>query len=188
MKEIYVILAFHAHEPTWELPQKLLENIDDVYLKQALKDENWLLRRSAEGRDIYMELVNFAWKLQSPISLEITNELLNQITDLLPETLNALKKAYHSGLIYPIYGYAHHTHIALLTEPEIEDEIRLNREHIHDILKVPRPKYPGLFPIEGSLDASKLGALKNSEIKWVIFPNFDHNKTLYQCDGELNEK
>ncbi len=69
----------------------------------------------------------------------------------MPETLNVLKKAYHAGLIYPVYGYAHHTHIALLTEPEIEDEIRLNREHIHDILKVPQPKYPGLFPIEGSL-------------------------------------
>jgi len=188
VKEVYVILAFHAHEPTWELPQKILENIDDVYLKQALKDENWLLRRRAEGRDIYMELINFAWKMQSPVALEITNELLNQMTDLMPETLSELKKAYNAKLIYPVYGYAHHTHIALLTEPEIEDEIRLNREHIHDILKVPQPKYPGLFPTEGSLDANKLGALKNSGIKWVIFPNFDHDKTNYQADGELNEK
>lgn len=188
MKEIYVILAFHAHEPTWELPQKLLDIIDNIDMKQALKDENWLARRSAEDRDIYLELINFARKMQIPVSLEITNELLSQISKLMPVTLEEIKKAYLEGFFYPVYGYAHHTHIALLTEAEIEDEIRLNKEHLHQILKVPLPKYPGLFPIEGSLDSGKLGALKNSGIKWVIFPNFDQHKTYYQVEDGLNEQ
>lgn len=188
MKEVYVILAFHAHEPIWELPQKLLENIEDIDLKQALRDENWLVRRMAEGRDIYLELVNFVRGMEIPVALEITNELLLQIAKLMPKTLDKIKKAYLEGFFYPVYGYAHHTHIALLTEAEIEDEIRLNWEYLHEILRVPQPRYPGLFPIEGSLDSSKLGALKRSGIIWVIFPNFDRQKAYYQADGGLNEK
>jgi len=188
VKRVYVILAFHAHEPIWELTQRLLENVDDIDLKQALQDENWLLKRSAEGRDIYVELANFARGMKIPVALEITNELLMQIATLMPATLDEIKKAYREGVFYPIYGYAHHTHIALLTEAEIEDEIRLNREYIHDILQVPQPRYHGLFPIEGSLDSSKLGALKRSGIVWVIFPNFDRHKAYYEADGGLNEK
>ncbi|MBM3118107.1 MAG: glycoside hydrolase [Chloroflexi bacterium] len=188
MKEVYVILSFHAHEPIWELTQKLLENVDDINLKQALQDENWLLKRSAEGRDIYVELVHFARNMNIPVSLEITNELLTQIATIMPETLDEIRKAYQERLFYPVYGYAHHTHIALLTEAEIEDEIRLNQEYIHDVLQVPQPKYPGLFPIEGSLDSSKLVALKRRGITWVIFPNFDRRKAFYEADGSLNEK
>jgi len=188
VKEVYIILAFHAHEPIWELTQRLLENVDDIDLKQALKDENWLLKRSVEGRDIYLELVRFARNMNIPVSLEITNELLIQIATLMPETLNEMKKAYQEGFFYPVYGYAHHTHITLLTEAEMEDEIRLNREYIHDVLQLPRPKYPGLFPIEGSIDSSKLGALKRSGITWVIFPNFDRDKACYKVNGKLNEK
>ncbi|HIE17832.1 MAG TPA: glycoside hydrolase [Dehalococcoidia bacterium] len=188
MKQVYVILAFHAHEPIWELTQKLLVNVDDMDLKQALQDENWLLRRSAEGRDVYMELVHFARSMNIPVSLEITNELLIQIANLLPETLKEVKKAYQERLFYPVYGYAHHTHITLLTETEIEDEIRLNKEYIHEVLRVPVPRYPGLFPIEGSVDSSKLGALKRSGIVWIIFPNLDRNKAYYEVDGNLNEK
>lgn len=188
MKEVYVILAFHAHEPIWELTQRLLENIADTDLNQALRDENWLVKRSAEGRDIYLELVNFARGMKIPVALEITNELLIQMANLMPKTLDEIKEAYREGFFYPVYGYAHHTHIALLTEAEIEDEIRLNQEYIHDILQVPKPRWPGLFPIEGSLDSSKLGALKRSGITWVIFPNFDREKAYYQTDGNLDEK
>jgi hypothetical protein len=188
VKQVYVILAFHAHEPIWELTQKLLENVDDMDLKRALKDENWLLKRSAEGRDIYMELVHFARDMNIPVALEITNELMTQIAALMPETLDEMKRAYQERFFYPVYGYAHHTHIALLTEPEIEDEIRLNREYINDILQVPQPKYPGLFPIECSLDSSKLGALQRSGITWVIFPNLDQKKNHYEADGDLDEK
>ncbi|HEX75264.1 MAG TPA: glycoside hydrolase [Dehalococcoidia bacterium] len=188
MKKVYVILAFHAHEPIWELTQRLLENVDDMDLRQALQDENWLLKRSAEGRDIYLELVNFARGMNIPVALEITNELLIQIATFMPKTLNEIKKAYQERFFYPVYGYAHHTHIALLTETEIEDEIRLNREYIHDILQVPQPIHSGLFPIEGSIDSSKLAALKRSGIVWVIFPNFDQRKAYYKADGNLNEE
>lgn len=188
MKEVYAIIAFHAHEPIWELTQRLMQSVDDIDLKKALYDENWLIKRSAEGRDIYLELVNFARSMDIPVALEITNELLIQIANLMPKTLTEVKKAYQDGFFYPVYGYAHHTHISLLTETEIEDEIRLNKEYIHDVLKVANPKYPGLFPIEGSLDSRKLGAIKKSGINWVIFPNFDRKKAYYQANGNLNEK
>jgi len=187
VKEVYVILAFHAHEPIWELTQRLMKNVADIDLKQALYDENWLIKRSAEGRDIYLELVNFARGMKIPVALEITNELLIQIANLMPETLAEIKKAYQERFFYPVYGYAHHTHISLLTETEIEDEIRLNKEFIHDVLSIPKPKHPGLFSTEGSLDSRKLGAIKSSDISWVIFPNFDKKKAYYEVNGNLNE-
>ena len=79
MKEVFVILAFHAHEPLWELPQMLLENVEDLDLRQTLGNENWIVRRSAEGRDIYLALVNFARSMGITVTLEATNELLVQI-------------------------------------------------------------------------------------------------------------
>ncbi|MBP1707638.1 MAG: hypothetical protein H6Q39_1362, partial [Chloroflexi bacterium] len=48
MKEVFVVLAFHAHEPLWDLPQQLLDNVDDLDLKLTVGNENWLVRRKAE--------------------------------------------------------------------------------------------------------------------------------------------
>ena len=129
MKQVYVILAFHAHEPLWELPRILLENVEDLDLKHSLSSENWVVRRSAEGRDIYQGLINFARSLGISVTLEATNELLVQLASVMPDTHKALKEAYQKGLFYPLYGHAHHTHISLMTETEVEDEIRLNREY-----------------------------------------------------------
>jgi hypothetical protein len=188
MKEIFVILAFHAHEPLWELPQMLLENVEDMDLRQTLRSENWIVRRSVEGRDIYLALVNFARSMGISVTLEATNELLVQVATVMPETYAELKKAYQDGIIYPLYGHAHHTHISLLTDAEVEDEIRLNREYLHDVMGVPQPHYAGLFPIEDSLDASKLQGIKNSGIDFVIFPNLDRRKTRYRASTKLDEK
>lgn len=187
-KKVYVILAFHAHEPLWELPKMLVENIDDVDLRQSLASENWIVRRSAEGRDFYLTLINFAQSLNIPVALEATNELLVQLAGIVPETYSELSKAYRQGVIYPLYGHAHHTHISLLTDSEVEDEIRLNQEYIHDVIGAPRPRYAGLFPIEDSLDSSKLQGIKNSGIDFVIFPNLDKRKSRYKADRGLDER
>jgi hypothetical protein len=73
MKEVFVILAFHAHEPLWDLPQQLLDNIDDLDLKLTVGNENWLVRRKAERRDIYLDLINFSRSMGIPVALEATN-------------------------------------------------------------------------------------------------------------------
>jgi len=188
MKEIFVILAFHAHEPLWDLPQIMLEKIEDVDLRQSLNDENWILRRKVEGRDIYSDLINFARSMDITVALEATNELLVQVSGIMPDTYNEMRKAYQDGTIYPIYGHAHHTHISLLTDAEVEDEIRLNREYLHNIIGAPRPLHAGLFPIEDSLDSSKLQGIKRSGIEYVIFPNLDRRKARYKSDSALDEK
>ena len=187
MNEVYVILAFHAHEPLWELPRMLVENIDDVDLRQTLAGENWIVRRSAKGRDFYLSLINFARSMNIPVSLEATNELLVQLASVVPETHAELRKAYREGIIYPVYGHAHHTHVSLLSDVEIEDEIHLNKEYIHDVMGAPKPRYAGLFPIEDSLDSSKLKGIKKSGIDFVIFPNLDKRKARYKADSGLDE-
>jgi hypothetical protein len=187
MKVVYVILAFHAHEPLWELPQQVLENVDDLDLKLTLESENWIVRRSAEGRDIYTELLRFARDMELPVTLEASNELLMQLAKIMPDTLAELRKAYQDGTIYPLYGHAHHTHVCLLTEEELEDEIRLNKEYLHDVLSVPYPRYAGLFPTENSLDSFKLQAIKRSGIDYVIFPNLDRQRDRYRVEGVLKQ-
>lgn len=186
MKTVYVILAFHAHEPTWDLPQHMLENVEDIDLKLTLADENWLVRRTFEGRDIYMELVRFARNMGLPVTLETSNELLAQMVTIMPGTFAELKKAYDEGIVHPLYGHAYHTHVSLLTEEEIEDEIRLNKEYLHDVMGVPVPRYAGLFPTEDSLDYGKLSAIKKSGISYVIFPNLDRRRDRFQVEGTLD--
>jgi hypothetical protein len=122
------------------------------------------------------------------VALEATNELLVQVSGIMPDTYNEMRKAYQDGTIYPIYGHAHHTHISLLTDAEVEDEIRLNREYLHNIIGAPRPLHAGLFPIEDSLDSSKLQGIKRSGIEYVIFPNLDRRKARYKSDSALDEK
>lgn len=188
MKQVYVILAFHAHEPLWELPQMLLENVEDLDLKKTLESENWIVRRSAEGRDIYHLLVQFARSMRAPVALEATNELLVQVAGVMPRTYAELTKAYRDRVIYPVYGHAHHTHVSLLTDEEVRDEIRLNREYVQEVMGAPPPRYAGLFPIEDSLDSGKLQGIKDSGIDFVLFPNLDRRKARYRADGRLDEK
>ncbi|NLC10750.1 MAG: hypothetical protein GX767_00665 [Firmicutes bacterium] len=54
MKNVYVILAFHAHELLWDLPKKILNSIEkDNPMKNTYLDENYLKKRKEDGRDIY---------------------------------------------------------------------------------------------------------------------------------------
>jgi hypothetical protein len=49
---------------------------------------------------------------------------------------------------------------------------------------IPEPRHRGAFPTEGSVDAAKLAAYKNSGIEYVIFPNLSDRKTHFTVDGE----
>jgi hypothetical protein len=184
-KDIYVILAFHAHEPIWDLPGQLQKGITDQRVAQGILAENYVRKRMQEGRNIYRDLIDFASDLQAPVTLDISNELLFQLGRIRPDSFTMLKDAYSSGLIFPLYTMAHHTHVCLMNEDEIEEEIKLNEQFIHDIVGAPRPKYRGMFFTECSIDESKLKAAKNLDMEYVIFSHITEEKGdfLYSDPG-----
>ncbi len=184
MKRAYVILAFHAHEPLWDLPNELIALVDDPKIRDAIRGENYVLKRVREERDIYAHLVQTAESLGVPVALDITNELLVQLAWYIPETFQNLAAAYKNGTIYPLYTHAHHTHAALLTSDEIADEIRLNVELLHNVMGVPEPRHRGAFPTEGSVDASKLAAYKDSGMEYIVFPHLSDSKAHFIVDGK----
>ena len=186
-KDIYIILAFHAHEPIWDLPGQLQKGVTDQRIAQGILPENYVRKRMQEGRNIYRDLIDFAGDLKAPVTLDITNELLFQLGRIRPDSFSILKEAYSSGLIYPLYTMAHHTHICLMNDDEIQEEVRLNEEFIHDIIGAPRPRYRGMFFTECSIDENKLKAAKNLDIDYIIFPHITEEKGDYVFSDEINE-
>jgi hypothetical protein len=184
MKRVYIILAFHAHEPLWDLPNQLIALVDDPEMRDAVRGENYILRRSAEERDIYAHLIRTAESLGAPVTLDATNELLVQLAWYIPESFQNLAAAYKNGTIYPLYTHAHHTHAALVNPDEIADELRLNMELLHKVMGIPEPRHRGAFPTEGSVDASKLAAYKDSGMEYIIFPHLNDHKARFAVDGE----
>jgi len=183
-KPVHVILAFHAHEPLWDLPARVLETLrDDDIRRAAIGNDNWVQRRAEAGRDVYARMLELGERLRAPLCLEATSELLMQLGRHVPATLARIREAYRSGALYPIYGNAFHTHIAMLTDAELADELRLNREFLHDVLGVPRPRRPGAFPMEGSIDARKLAGFRAAGMEYVVFPNISPAKMRYDVDG-----
>jgi len=184
MKRAYVILAFHAHEPLWDLPNELIALVDDPEMRDAVRGENYILKRAAEERDIYAHLIRTAESMGAPVTLDATNELLVQLAWYIPESFQNLAAAYKNGTIYPLYTHAHHTHAALVTSDEIADELRLNMELLHKVMGIPEPRHRGAFPTEGSVDASKLAAYKDSGMEYVIFPQLNDHKARFIVDGK----
>jgi hypothetical protein len=184
MKRAYVILAFHAHEPLWDLPNELIALVDDPEIRDAVRGENYVLRRAQEERDIYTHLIQTAESLGASVALDITNELLVQLAWHIPETFQNLATAYRNGTIYPLYTHAHHTHVALLTSDEITDELRLNAELLHEVMGIPEPRHRGAFPTEDSVDAAKLAAYKDSGMAYIIFPQLHGRKAHFIVDDE----
>ncbi len=183
-KTIYVVLAFHAQEPLWDLPQRVTETLrDEDVRREAVGNDNWVRKRAEEGRDIYRDLLQFGEKLGAPVCLEATNEVLMQVKRFMPETFARLGQAYGLGAIYPVYGNAFHTHIAMLTDDELADEIRLNREFLRDVMHAPEPRHVGAFPMEGSIDAHKLNGFTRAGMEYVIFPNLSERKARYRFEG-----
>jgi hypothetical protein len=184
MKRAYVILAFHAHEPLWDLPNELIALVDDPEIRDAIRGENYVLKRAREERDIYAHLIQTAESLRAPVALDVTNELLVQLAWYIPETFQNLAAAYKNGTIYPLYTHAHHGHTALLTSDEIADELRLNVELLHNVMGVPEPRHSGAFPTEGSVDTAKLATYKDSGMEYIIFPHLSDRKAHFAVDGE----
>ncbi|MGQ9545678.1 MAG: glycoside hydrolase [Dehalococcoidia bacterium] len=184
MKRACVILAFHAHEPLWDLANELIALVDDPEIHDAIRGENYILKREREERNIYGDLVRTAESLGCPVALDATNELLVQLAWYIPETFQNLAAAYKKGIIYPLYTHAHHTHTALLTPDEIADELRLNVELLHKVMGVPEPRHRGAFPTEGSVDAAKLAAYKDSGMEYIVFPHLGDRKAHFIVDGE----
>ncbi|MFP3880551.1 MAG: glycoside hydrolase [Dehalococcoidia bacterium] len=184
MKRAHVILAFHAHEPLWDLPNELIALVDDPEIRDAIRGENYVLKRAGQERDIYAHLVQTAEVLGAPVTLDITNELLVQLAWYIPETFQSLAAAYKNGVIYPLYTHAHHTHTALLTPDEIADELRLNLELLHKVMGIPEPRHRGAFPTEGSVDTAKLAAYKDSGMEYIVFPQLGNRKIHFAVDGK----
>lgn len=178
-KEVFIILAFHAHEPLWDLPGSLQKTVADLRVAYAITPENYLRKRAKEGRNIYRDLIGFAKELGIKVALDITNELLHQIKNVIPHTFEELKRAYASGLLYPLYIPAHHTHPLLLNEEELLEEIRLNQEFLHEEMHVPEPQYKGVFLTENSVDSRFLPILEQSGIHYIVFPHLNHRKADY---------
>jgi hypothetical protein len=184
MKTVSVILAFHAHEPSWDLPRAVVETLrDDDVRRQAIGNEHWIRKRASAGRDVYAKLVELGRRLGAPVCLEATNELLMQVRRYMPATFARLSEAYRTGAVYPVYGNAFHTHIAMLSDAELADELRLNREYVHEVLGAPAPRHPGAFPMEGSIDARRLGGFQQAGMEYVIFPQLSGATTRYSFDG-----
>ena len=149
MKQVYVILSFHAHEPLWDFPGQLQALADREEIRSGVTAENYLRRRKEEGRDIYLDLLAMGRRMNIPLCLEASNELLFQLAQITPETFAKLKAAFHEGALHTILGHAHHTHITLLTEEEIYDELRLNAEFYREEMWVTLPAVLGAFPLKG---------------------------------------
>lgn len=184
MKKVYVILAFHAHELLWDLPETLLSYLDgNNPMKEGITGENYLKKRKEEGRDVYSLCSDLGDKLNAPMCVEYTNELLVQIKDVMPKVFDKLSEDYKRGRLYPLYGHAHHTHVSLLQEEELVQEINWNREYLHQVIKAPYPKYQGLFPTEDSLSFTKMSGIKKANIDYVIFPHLEEGKAAFEIMG-----
>ncbi|RJX25617.1 MAG: glycoside hydrolase [Dethiobacter sp.] len=189
MKDIYVILAFHAHELLWDLPEMLLSYLgDDNPMKETILDENYIKKRKKEGRDIYSLSIKFAESINAPLCVEYTNELLFQIRDVMPSSFEKLKEGYARGRLYPLYGHAHHTHVSLLREEEITQEIQWNMQYLHSYMGVPYPKYNGLFAPEASYKFSKMGGIEKANLDYIIFPHLSEEKVPFKLKGEGDYK
>jgi hypothetical protein len=71
----------------------------------------------------------------------------------------------------------------MLTDAELSDELRLNREFLGDVMGAPEPKHLGAFPMEGSIDAHKLAGFRDAGMEYVIFPNFSERKSRFEFSG-----
>lgn len=189
MKDVYVILAFHAHELLWDLPGILLSRLGDRDpMKDTLLDENYLKKRKEEDRDIYSLCSRFGDSLGAPLSVEYSNELLCQVREVLPDTFQRMKEDFRRGRLYPLYGHAHHTHVSLLGPEELTQEITWNMHYLHQFMQVPYPRYRGLFPAEASLSSQKIEGITGANVDYVIFPHLDEEKVPFEIIGRGSYK
>jgi TrkA-C domain/Glycosyl hydrolase family 57 len=178
-KRVHVILAFHAHEPLWDLPAHMQSSVPDMRVVQAVPPENYLRRRAKEGRNIYRELLGFAQAMGIRVTLDISNDLLHQMKMILPRTFEEILQAYRAGTIYPLYTTAHHTHAVLLEPPELAEELRMNEQALHDYAAVPRPRHRVFFFTECSVHPRFFPVLEEAGIEAIVHPHLSDRKGVY---------
>jgi hypothetical protein len=182
-KRVHVILAFHAHEPLWDLPAHLQASVSDMRVAQAVPPENYLRRRAKEGRNIYRDLLVFARAMDIRVTVDISNDLLHQIRTILPRTFEELQRVYRARVIYPLYTTAHHTHAALLQPDELAEELRLNEEALHDLVGAPRPRHRVFFFTECSAHPRFFPTLEDAGIEAIVHTHLnDRNGMLTVSD------
>ncbi len=186
-KRVHVILAFHAHEPLWDLPAHLQTGVPDMRVVQAVPPENYLRRRTKEGRNIYRDLLVFARAMGIRVTVDISNDLLHQIKTILPRTYEELQRAYRAGTIYPLYTTAHHTHAALLEPAELAEELRLNEEALHDLVGAPRPRHRVFFFTECSAHPRFFPVLEDAGIEAIVHTHInDRNGVVTLSDPSFD--
>lgn len=178
-KRVHVILAFHAHEPLWDLPTHLQAAVPDMRVVQAVPPENYLRRRAKEGRNIYRDLLVFARAMGVRVAVDISNDLLHQIRTILPRTFEELQRAYRAGTIYPLYTTAHHTHAVLLEPEELAEEVRLNEDALHDLVGAPRPRHRVFFFTECSVHPRFFPVLERAGVEAIVHPHLSDRKGVY---------
>jgi hypothetical protein len=181
-KKVNVIICFHAHEPLWDLPAQLQKTVEDYRVSSALVPENYLRKRMTEVRNIYRDLLSFISRLNIKVAVDFTNELLFQLEKELPQTYDTLRKSYQSGILYPIYTMAHHTHSVLLREDDFIEDFEMNREFLYKKMNVSQPGYPGFFFTECSVERKYLNLLHERGIKFILFPHLNPRKTEYTLE------
>jgi len=140
VKEVHVSINFHAHEPLWNLQERLCQMTKDPELSGMFPSIDHLKQRMDAGNDLYSLVSSLAKELNISFGLEISNELIHQLKPYKP-TIENIKRAFKDSVLHPILGHAHHTHMEFLTDKELTQEILSNREALMKVfsLEIPLP-------------------------------------------------
>ncbi len=187
-KTVHVVLAFHAHEPLWDLPGHLQRQQADVRVAQAVPPENWVRKRFKEGRNIYRDLLAFSKTRKIPVSLDISNDLVHQLRTGLPRTFEELQRAYREREIFPLYTTAHHTHAALHTPEDFREEVKWNEQLIHDVLGAPLPKKRVFFYTECSVEPRFFDLLQKADMDAILHPHLSPRKAPFNIGEDRNDQ
>lgn len=174
MKNVYVILGFHAHEPNKESGNLILQDTADQDIKKAVPFENLIIKNSVLVRDTFLALIQLSKNFNIPVCLAASNEILLQLRNAVPETFTKLREAYQERAIYPIFNFAHEAHVLYLNPEEVIDEIRLNVEFFEEMADVSVSKhagYKGIFPPECSIDGKKIDSFSQAGVDYLIAPH-----------------
>ncbi len=182
LKEVYVSINFHAHEPLWSLQSRIIRMTKDSELSRTLPSRDYLKERMDAGDDLYSLATDLARKLQIPFGIEISNELIQQLKPY-KSTLKNIEQAFKDKLIYPILGHAHHTHMEFLSDEEVTQEIRRNRDALRKIVNAKISSPAGYFPSECSLESHRIGAIKKAGVEYLIFPHIEKQERLIDVEN-----
>lgn len=182
VKEVYVSINFHAHEPLWSLQSRLVRMTKDSELSGMLPSRDYLKERMDAGDDLYSLATDLARELQIPFGIEISNELIQQLKPY-RSTIENIEQAFKDKVIYPILGHAHHTHMEFLSDDEITQEIRRNREALRRVFNAEISSPEGYFPSECSLESRRTRAIKKSGVDYLIFPHIEKQEHLIDVEN-----